>query len=176
MSIKYCTSFGGSVSPVSFPSLMYDLGMSPVLHRENTKAWYMYIFPCHTYKECPFLQHLDNLAYPLVTDLCTTLKRQQRPNNYGNYISKTTYMYQVQISVHKITAGHRSISDHSMEMTAQIVVWLVLLSDHILVCASTSCKLGCNSGPGSYGPESSTLNAITSYIASPSPKIMSEQN
>ena len=78
--------------------------------------------------------------------------------------------------VYKITAGHRSISDHSVEMTAQIVVWSVLLSDYILICASTSCKLGCNSGPGSYGPESLTLNAITFYIASPSPKTMSEQN
>ncbi len=83
---------------------------------------------------------------------------------------------EIQSTVYKITAGHQSISDHSMEMTVQIVAWSVLPSDHILVCASTSRKLGYNSGPGSYGPESLTPNAITSYMASPSPKNTSKQN
>ena len=45
------------------------------------------------------------------------------------------------IAVYKITAGHRSISDHFTEMTAQIVAWSVLPSDHIPCCVSTSRKL-----------------------------------
>ena len=45
-------------------------------------------------------------------------------------------------AVYKITVGHRSISDHFMEMTVQIVSWSVLLSDHI---HSTPHKLTYNS-------------------------------
>ena len=57
-------------------------------------------------------------------------------------------------SVYKITAGHRSISDHFKEIVVQIVAWLVLPSDHILSCVNTLRKLA--------GTEDGLLTAVWS--------------